>query len=155
MWKSSLLILWNIYSTFFQLSLQISNNFHKSFRNLPKFLRKHARGAHAIFHLCANASQFHSIHAWNTLILNIVTLNLQNIFQISFPDISLANIWFLDKNSLFACLMLRLSVLLWLGVCVASDRVGCFGDWRVLLKLTQNSKLMLMRLELSLAKCIK
>ena len=34
------------------LSLQIYGDFHKSFRNLPKFFREHARGARAIFHLC-------------------------------------------------------------------------------------------------------
>ena len=36
----------------FNLSLQIYRDFHKSFRNLPKFFREHARGARAIFHLC-------------------------------------------------------------------------------------------------------
>ena len=34
------------------MSLQIYWDFHKSFRNLPKFFREHARGARAIFHLC-------------------------------------------------------------------------------------------------------
>ena len=36
----------------FNLSLQIYGDFHKSFRNLTKFFREHARGARAIFHLC-------------------------------------------------------------------------------------------------------
>ena len=35
----------------FNLSLQTYRDFHKSFRNLPKFFREHARGARAIFHL--------------------------------------------------------------------------------------------------------
>ena len=51
LWKSSLLVLWKIYSTILQLSLQISGDFHKSFRNLPNFFRENARGARAIFHL--------------------------------------------------------------------------------------------------------
>ena len=37
----------------FNLSLQIYGDFHKSFRNLTKFFREHARGARAIFHLCS------------------------------------------------------------------------------------------------------
>ena len=40
LWHSTLLIIWNISSTFLQLSLQICGNFHKSFRNLPNFFRK-------------------------------------------------------------------------------------------------------------------
>ena len=36
----------------FYLSLQIYQDFHKSFRNPPTFFREHARGARAIFHLC-------------------------------------------------------------------------------------------------------
>ena len=35
----------------FYLSLQIYQDFHKSFRNPPKFFREHAHGARAVFHL--------------------------------------------------------------------------------------------------------
>ena len=48
---STLLIIWNIFSTFLQLNQKIHGDFHKSFRNLPNFFREHARGARAIFHL--------------------------------------------------------------------------------------------------------
>ena len=58
LWKSSLLILWNIYSKFLQLSLQISGDFRKSFHNLPNFFREHAPGARAIFHLCMTEQLF-------------------------------------------------------------------------------------------------
>ena len=40
------------------LSLHIYRDFHKSFRNLPKFFREHARGARAIFHLCIFPLQY-------------------------------------------------------------------------------------------------
>ena len=60
LWKSSLFILWNIYSTCLHLSLQISGDFHKSFCNLPNFFCEHARGARSIFHLwlCCSATLF-------------------------------------------------------------------------------------------------
>ena len=54
---STLLIIWNIFSTFLQLNQKIYGDFHKSFRNLPNFFREHARGARAIFHLCFNTRQ--------------------------------------------------------------------------------------------------
>ena len=38
----------------FNLSLQIYGDFHKSFHNLTKFFREHARGARALFHLCSD-----------------------------------------------------------------------------------------------------
>ena len=37
--SSTLLIIWNIFSTFLQLNQKIYANFHKSFRNLPNFFR--------------------------------------------------------------------------------------------------------------------
>ena len=48
---STLLIIWNVFATFLQLSQKIYGDFHKSFRNTPNFFREHARGARAIFHL--------------------------------------------------------------------------------------------------------
>ena len=41
-----------IFLPHFNLSLQIYRDVYKSFRNLPKFFREHARGARTIFHLC-------------------------------------------------------------------------------------------------------
>ena len=51
---STLLIIWNIFATFLQLSQQIYGDFHKSFRNLPNFFREHGQGSRAIFHLLLN-----------------------------------------------------------------------------------------------------
>ena len=58
---STLLIIWNIFSTFLQLNQKIHGDFHKSFRNLPNFFREHARGARAIFHLWPKSKFIHPI----------------------------------------------------------------------------------------------
>ena len=55
-----------------------SEDFHKSFRNLPNFFRKHARGAHTIFHLCLVV-----IHLWRFSYLWRTSTNPSAICQIS------------------------------------------------------------------------